>query len=679
MSTEAAERFKNEGNAAFAASDVLAAERLYKLAVNVAPAGATALRTTLHCNLALLNINGQAYVAAIYDTARALELTPNHVKAFYRRAVAYNKLGEFANSRNACVAGLRHERGNASLRELLAANEDELTKLELRTGRPQFADPGSVQRRLDALSEVGPLVVFSPLPNLLRAVSSEAADCVLRMAVSSGPPSAAKGGAATWNEALVDAMSTPKARAAVERAASGGDYDETRDGRRRVMVFNGLDQIANADPALLQRVTDGHALCVRCATRLAPASAVRCSGCDKQLFCTGACHDAAWWHRASEACVDEEQRRADDARVFAGTPKFVEMFHALLGRYRYKHQVVFAGEQMVAPPDADKPQEQRHFATLAAGLAFCYWDFVKDHDVPSERVAIASVERANLPVYFRKLMLQRLAELDANEEGSLGVVGFALYKEAVALLERTNNGGKASQWLALPLSVVINLLPLLPAPAGGANPYGPRPEKEYATSFMGLVQKLTLQYRLRPLEFRRLLPPALRNTTTPLYDMLTGEPPTPQFRGIEGFDVFLKPWSTKLRQEELLAEHRSADYVLLLPLGEKKVVSIADPVERAMYYTCRRAAAVTGASPVSMLNTFNAVKRWVDTAFDAHLRLQFATEYGWDPEEPISDAAPFAISPESLRGAVTAHRGRFSDEEIARVFDTIAGNVARHR
>jgi hypothetical protein len=67
-------------------------------------------------------------------------------------------------------------------------------------------------------------------------------------------------------------MSAPKARAAVERAAFGGDCGETRDSRRRVMA-PALGQIANAaTPALLQRVADGHAFCIRCAARLAPAS-----------------------------------------------------------------------------------------------------------------------------------------------------------------------------------------------------------------------------------------------------------------------------------------------------------------------------------------------------------------------------------------------------------------------
>jgi serine/threonine-protein phosphatase 5 len=84
---EQAVALKNQGNKAFAAHDWEGAIDLYTKAIELNPQD-----PTFYSNRAQANIKSEAYGYAIADATKAIEIDPNFVKAYYRRAVAYTAI-----------------------------------------------------------------------------------------------------------------------------------------------------------------------------------------------------------------------------------------------------------------------------------------------------------------------------------------------------------------------------------------------------------------------------------------------------------------------------------------------------------------------------------------------------------------------------------------------------------
>ncbi|KAL3427060.1 serine threonine-protein phosphatase 5 [Phlyctema vagabunda] len=84
---EEATGFKNQGNKAFAAHDWPTAIDFYSKAIEL-----NDKEPTYYSNRAQANIKSEAYGYAIADATKAIELDPNFVKAYYRRAVAYTAI-----------------------------------------------------------------------------------------------------------------------------------------------------------------------------------------------------------------------------------------------------------------------------------------------------------------------------------------------------------------------------------------------------------------------------------------------------------------------------------------------------------------------------------------------------------------------------------------------------------
>lgn len=75
--------FKNKGNAAFASKDWTAAIEHYTAAINLDPT-----KPVYFSNRAQAYIKTEAFGYAVADASKAIELDPNFVKAYYRRAIS---------------------------------------------------------------------------------------------------------------------------------------------------------------------------------------------------------------------------------------------------------------------------------------------------------------------------------------------------------------------------------------------------------------------------------------------------------------------------------------------------------------------------------------------------------------------------------------------------------------
>lgn len=82
-----ADAFKNEGNAAIKAHNWPLAIENYTKAIEIYDK-----EPAYFSNRAQANIKSEAYGSAIIDASKAIELDPNFVKAYYRRAVAYTAI-----------------------------------------------------------------------------------------------------------------------------------------------------------------------------------------------------------------------------------------------------------------------------------------------------------------------------------------------------------------------------------------------------------------------------------------------------------------------------------------------------------------------------------------------------------------------------------------------------------
>lgn len=63
---------------------------------------------------------------AILDCIRVLELDPNNVKAYYRRALAYLDLGNRSEAHNNLLAAFRLDPSNSSVQDMLTKLEKDL-------------------------------------------------------------------------------------------------------------------------------------------------------------------------------------------------------------------------------------------------------------------------------------------------------------------------------------------------------------------------------------------------------------------------------------------------------------------------------------------------------------------------------------------------------------------------
>lgn len=84
---EEADAFKNEGNAAIKANDWALAIEKYTKAIEK-----YSKEPAYYSNRAQAQIKSEAYGSAILDATKAIDLDPNFVKAYYRRAVAYTAI-----------------------------------------------------------------------------------------------------------------------------------------------------------------------------------------------------------------------------------------------------------------------------------------------------------------------------------------------------------------------------------------------------------------------------------------------------------------------------------------------------------------------------------------------------------------------------------------------------------
>jgi tetratricopeptide (TPR) repeat protein len=125
---------KEEGNAAFKEGDYTAAVRSYRKGTtllkpfNKSNAGddqVKSLLLTLQTNLSMVCFKQDKHKMSRDVAAKALEIDPVSVKALYRRAVAYRKLGDVESARSDLREALKHEPNNKAVRkELVSIKKD---------------------------------------------------------------------------------------------------------------------------------------------------------------------------------------------------------------------------------------------------------------------------------------------------------------------------------------------------------------------------------------------------------------------------------------------------------------------------------------------------------------------------------------------------------------------------
>lgn len=114
---EVAINFKKHGNDYFKAKRYREAIGFYTQAIDSDPTG-DELRLSLYLNRAACNLELFNYRQCLQDTARALGVNQQSIKAFYRAAKALAALGKFVEAIDCCDHGLELDAGNAEMRKL---------------------------------------------------------------------------------------------------------------------------------------------------------------------------------------------------------------------------------------------------------------------------------------------------------------------------------------------------------------------------------------------------------------------------------------------------------------------------------------------------------------------------------------------------------------------------------
>lgn len=125
---------KEEGNAAFKEGDFTAAVRSYRKGTtllkpfnknNTGDEQVKSLLLTLQTNLSMVCFKQDKHKMSRDVASKALEIDPINVKALYRRAVAYRKLGDAESARSDLREALKHEPNNKAVRkELMSIKKD---------------------------------------------------------------------------------------------------------------------------------------------------------------------------------------------------------------------------------------------------------------------------------------------------------------------------------------------------------------------------------------------------------------------------------------------------------------------------------------------------------------------------------------------------------------------------
>ncbi|XP_068280654.1 stress-induced-phosphoprotein 1 [Nyctibius grandis] len=123
---EEAQELKERGNRALAAGDVGGAVRHYTAAIAL-----DGRNHVLFSNRSAAYARQGDYPRALADACRTLELRPDWAKGYSRKAAALEFLHRFEEAKAAYEEGLRHEPGNAQLREGLRGVEARLSERKL--------------------------------------------------------------------------------------------------------------------------------------------------------------------------------------------------------------------------------------------------------------------------------------------------------------------------------------------------------------------------------------------------------------------------------------------------------------------------------------------------------------------------------------------------------------------
>lgn len=113
------EEVKNRAKGAFAQKDMPSAELLYGKAISLLETIPGKAEAALYSNRAMVRLNLNKVEEALQDANKCLELDPKFVKAFYRKAQALVRLGEWDDAIAAAEEGAKLEPSNKAFQEIV--------------------------------------------------------------------------------------------------------------------------------------------------------------------------------------------------------------------------------------------------------------------------------------------------------------------------------------------------------------------------------------------------------------------------------------------------------------------------------------------------------------------------------------------------------------------------------
>lgn len=122
------EEVKNRAKGAFQQKDMPSAELLYGKAITVLDTMPDKAEATLFSNRAMVRLNLNKVEEALSDCKRCLEIDPKSVKAWFRKAQALQRLGEWEEAIQAAEAGIAVEPDNKSFPDLIDKVRKEMEK-----------------------------------------------------------------------------------------------------------------------------------------------------------------------------------------------------------------------------------------------------------------------------------------------------------------------------------------------------------------------------------------------------------------------------------------------------------------------------------------------------------------------------------------------------------------------
>lgn len=113
------EEVKNRAKGAFAQKDMPSAELLYSKAISLLSSIPGKSEATLFSNRAMVRLNLNQVEGALEDSKKCLELDPQSVKGYYRKAQALLRLSDWDDAIAAAEAGSKLEPDNKTFAELI--------------------------------------------------------------------------------------------------------------------------------------------------------------------------------------------------------------------------------------------------------------------------------------------------------------------------------------------------------------------------------------------------------------------------------------------------------------------------------------------------------------------------------------------------------------------------------